>query len=217
MHTLLVREGADVGSCAGVALLFVHPKVHLPKCGYLRQVSDADHLCGFSHALHHTSHALCHRTAHTRVDLVENDGGEVAFLRNQGFEGEHYTSDFTARGCLRHILQRHLFVGSEEKAHRIAAHAVGTRTRGEIEEDLHRRHAQFLQSLGEIVHHLRCRLLSRCSELSSQCCDRSKGALHLSFCGSDARVSIVDSRESLAQILSNGEEFADFADLVFLF
>ena len=180
-------------------------------------MSDAEHLCGFSHALHHTSHALCHRTAHTRVDLVENNGGEVTFLSYQGFEGEHHTSDFTARGCLCHILQRHLFVSSEEKAHRIAAHTVGTRTRGEIEEDLHRRHAEFLQPLGEIVHHLRCRLLARRSELSPQGCDRSKGAFHLSFCRSDARVSIVDSRESLAQILSNGEEFADFADLVFLF
>ena len=88
------------------------------KGSYLGQVGDADHLALMTaHLVHDLRHLLGNFSAHTRIDLVEDDGGQFHGPADHRLQGEHHTGDLTTRSHLRHRLEWGGGVGREEIGH----------------------------------------------------------------------------------------------------
>ena len=116
MDALIGRELVHAADGAKYCFLFLHLVVRGAEGGDLRQVGNADDLTAVgTHLLHHLGHLFGHLAADTRVDLVEDDGGQLDGTADHGFQGEHHTGYLTAGGHLRDRLEWGGGVGAEQE------------------------------------------------------------------------------------------------------
>ena len=99
-----------------IGFLFRHLVVGGASGGNLGQMSDGDHLpFALGDLSHDVGHLLGHATAYAGVYLVEDDGGQLDSMTDEGFEREHHASYFAARGHFAHGQHRSAAVGTEEE------------------------------------------------------------------------------------------------------
>ena len=194
-----------------------HPVVLLSERCDLRQVRDTDDLAILCHLLHHLRHAFCHRSRHTRVNFVEDDGWQFLALREKRFERQHESRDFTARGNLRDILFRHILVGAEEEGDVVETAYVGRRARCDFKSQAGIRHTQRLQRQHQIFGRCLGRSFSaRCDVLTQREQALVEPFDGLFLFGYDF-VAVFYVVELQVEFFLQAEQVGDGVNLVFLF
>ena len=84
-------------------------------------MGDGDDLAVLCHLAHDGGHLGRYLTAHARVYLVKDDGGEPLGAGYQCLDAEHQSADFTAGSHLTHGPQTLVEVGSKEQFHLVAS------------------------------------------------------------------------------------------------
>ena len=93
---LFRRELAHATGSALAGLLLLHLIVNRAEGCNLWQMGDADHLTlVISHLLHDLCHLLGNLTTDTRIDLVEDDGGQFDGPADHGLQRQHHTGYLT--------------------------------------------------------------------------------------------------------------------------
>ena len=208
-------EAGERGECLAVALLFGHPQVVGGERRDLWQVGDAEHLHTAAHAAHELSHAAGHGAAHAGVDLVENDGGQVAAPGHEGFEGEHEAGDFTARGGFGQVAGGHAGIGREEEGHGVGAAGVGGGAGTEIEVDLRVGHAELDEVGAEGVGDFAGGFAAAGGELGAGGQGVGQGALEGAVGFGEMLLGVVDGVETRAEFVGHTVELGHAFDVVF--
>ena len=114
--------------------------------GYLGQMGDADNLALTApHLLHDLGHLLGYLATDTRVDLVEDDGGQFDSPADHGFQGEHDAGNLATRSHLRDRLEWGGGVGTEQEGYLVLS--AGTEVGGgNVDVETYMGHAQRYES-----------------------------------------------------------------------
>jgi len=123
--------------------------------GDLRQVRDVDDLQVVRQAADDLAHPVGDRPGHAGVYFVEDDGRQLAVVRDDRFEAQHQPRHFAARGDSFDRLRRHVAVGREQKADVVRAVGLQFRCRRDSDTQLGRRHSQFCEHLFDLLFDVR--------------------------------------------------------------
>ena len=104
------------------------------------------------------------RSAHARVNLVEDDGGQTRGTTDECLETEHHAGYLTSAGHLRDRLQRPVLVGAEQVSHAVCPVCTELCFRCNIHLELHVGHSQGHEGLFHATLHSLARFLALAGE-----------------------------------------------------
>ena len=185
--------------------------------GYLGQMGDADNLTvGMAHLLHDLGHHLGHAAAHTGVNLVEDDGGELDRAADHGFQREHDAGDLTAGCDLCNGLHGGASVGAEEEGYLVGSFLGELFGGGDVNGKAHVGDAEGNEAALHLFLHLLGGLLPEGCQGGGMTEGRYGGVLLLAAQGFNLIAAVIEMVELLPELVAQGNELFDGLYVVLL-
>ena len=132
--------------------------------GNLRQMGHADDLTAAGNIEHLLADHLRHASGHAGIDLIEHHSVDAAGIHADGFERQHNSRQFAARGnlCQRH--QRFAGIRRNHEHNAIRAAGRGPLFRTNVDLKARSGHAQILQFVHDALLQPGCQHLAGCRQ-----------------------------------------------------